>query len=274
MLDEITLADRFIFFKVMQNPDLCKRLLEIILNVEITRIEYLEGEKNIESKYSSKGIRLDIYVKDGKNTVYNIEMQAVYAPYLPQRSRYYQSIIDADLLEKGAKYETLGKSFIIFICLSDIFGYGRHIYTFENRCIEDTSLALGDGTRKIFLNPHSDMDDVTPELANFLRYLADGVARDEFTERLVEAVETAKRNPRLMVEYMSYYADRDDHELELEAAHEKGRNDGLVEGIVSAIRNIGGTMENAIQLLITQCGMDADTAARTVELYWNETPRL
>ena len=277
-IEEATLADRFIFFKVMQDADLCRHLLEIILNVEIERIEYLEGEKNIEAKYDSKGIRLDVYVKDGMNTVYNIEMQAPYALHLPPRSRYYQGMMDVDILEKGAGYEALSKSFVIFICMSDVFGKGRHIYTFENRCIEDTTLALGDGTRKIFLNPYSNMDDVTPELAGFLKYLADGVATDEFTERLVEAVETAKKNPRIMVEYMSYYADQADREAEREAARrdglaegiEKGIERGKAEGIINTIKSINGTIETAIQQLITQCGMDAEKAARTAEMYWNE----
>ena len=86
-LESLTLADRFLFFKVMQDGELCKRLLEIILGVEIERIEYLEGEKTIEVFRESKGIRLDIYVRDGRFTVYNVEMQAVYASNLPQRSR-------------------------------------------------------------------------------------------------------------------------------------------------------------------------------------------
>ncbi len=38
-LESLTLADRFLFFKVMQDAELCKRLLEIILGVEIERIE-------------------------------------------------------------------------------------------------------------------------------------------------------------------------------------------------------------------------------------------
>ena len=68
-LENLTLADRFIFFKVMQDADLCKHLLEIILGVEIERIEYPEGEKTIEVFREAKGIRLDIYVKDGRSTV-------------------------------------------------------------------------------------------------------------------------------------------------------------------------------------------------------------
>ena len=238
IFEDLTLADRFIFFKVMQDPNLCRRLLEIILGMEIARIEYEEGERNMEARYDAKGIRLDVYIRDGAGTVYSVEMQAARTSHLPRRSRYYQSMIDLELLEKGAAYVRLRRSFVIFICLSDVFQKGRHIYTFENRCVEDTGLALGDGTRKIFLNPYADMDDVTPELANFLKYLTDGVAVDDFTERLVEAVETAKRNPRLMVEYMSYYADLEDHEIAMEEAEEKGREEGRNEGLEALVATL------------------------------------
>ena len=235
---KLTLADRFIFYKVMQDRELCRRLLEIILDVEIERIEYLEGEKTIEVKKEAKGIRLDIYVKDEAATVYNVEMQAVHAADLPQRSRYYQNLIDADLLDRGADYRRLNRSFVIFICMEDIFHKGRHIYTFENRCREDTELALGDGAVKIFLNPYSEMDDVTPELGNFLKYLAEGTATDEYTRKLVKAVETAKRNPRLMVEYMSYYADQADHRAALEESHAEGREEGREEGFSALVETL------------------------------------
>ena len=131
---ELTLADRFIFYKVMQDAALCKRLLEMILGLEIERIEYLEGEKTIEVRNDAKGIRLDIYVKDEEATIYNVEMQAAHAANLPQRSRYYQNLIDVDLLGRGVDYRMLNRSFVIFICMEDIFHKGRHIYTFENRC--------------------------------------------------------------------------------------------------------------------------------------------
>ena len=104
--DELTLADRFIFFKVMQNSELCKRLLEIILGVEIERIEYIEGEKTVEAGRDAKGIRFDVYVKDGTGTVYNIEMQAVYAAYLPKRSRYYHSMMNLELLGRGRSIQS------------------------------------------------------------------------------------------------------------------------------------------------------------------------
>ena len=271
---ELTLADRFIFYKVMQDKELCRQLLEIILNVEIERIEYPEGEKTIEVRNDAKGIRLDIYVKDENATVYNVEMQAVHAANLPQRSRYYQNLIDVDLLGRGADYRKLNRSFVIFICMEDIFHKGRHIYTFENRCREDTELVLGDGAVKIFLNPYSEMDDVTPALKNFLKYLAEGIADDEYTRKLVEAVETAKRDPRLMVEYMSYYADQADHRAALEESHAEGLEEGIAKGIEEGLAALVGTLKSilpdfeAVYAAVIQNDVYSDCTREEIEKYY------
>lgn len=248
------------FFKVMQDPELCRKLLEVILNVEIERIECPEGQKTIDEKYDAKGIRLDVYVKDGKGTIYSVEMQATNLGNLPKRSRYYQDLIDLNLIVKGEKYEKLNKSFVIFICMSDIFGKGRHIYTFENRCIQDTDIILGDETTKIFLNPCSDMDDVSPKLVNFLKFLTDGKPVDEFTERLVEAVETARNNKMLEVEYMSFYAKQQD-----------AYNEGIEEGIKRLIqvnKKHGFSKQETMGDLMEQYVMIEAEAAGKVELYW------
>ena len=52
----------------MSDPKLCKPLLEYILNIKIKSIEYPELQKVIDKRYDSKGIRLDVYVEDDKNT--------------------------------------------------------------------------------------------------------------------------------------------------------------------------------------------------------------
>ena len=69
-------------------------------------------------------------------------------------------MIDLNLIQKGEDFNKLNKSYVIFICTEDIFGNGRHIYTFENLCLQDTTLRLNDETTKVFLNPVSDMDEV------------------------------------------------------------------------------------------------------------------
>ena len=99
------------------------------------------------------------------------------------------------------------------------------------------------------------------ELANFLKFLTDGKAVDDYTERLVEAVEAARNNEYLNVEYMSMFAMKAD-------ARREGHAEGKAEGIVQTVKDFGGTVETAAQQLMKQCGMDMDNALETAKLYW------
>ena len=147
--DRATIANDFIFSKVMRdNPDVCKRLLEILLEIEIEQID-MNCQEQIDIDWKSKGVRLDVYVK-GSDKVFDIEMQATDTKELPERARYYQGVIDVDCLGSGQLYKSLKDSFIIFICVPDIFNKGLPVYTFENLCRQDTTIPLGDRTLKYF----------------------------------------------------------------------------------------------------------------------------
>ena len=150
--EELTISDDFMFCVVMQNSRFCKKFLETILGVKIARIEYPDAQKTINITPDAKSVRLDVYLEDDQDTVYDIEMQNAPKPNLPKRMRYYQGMMDLNLLNKGEDYTELKKSYVIFVCTFDPFMQGRHIYTFENLCKEDTNLALGDDTKKVILN--------------------------------------------------------------------------------------------------------------------------
>jgi len=189
--EELTICDDYMFKLIMSRKRICKKVLERILHVEISDIHYLEAEKPMKPSYRSKGVRLDVYVRDDVHTVYNIEMQ-VRQPEgdgLAKRTRYYQSMIDADLLAAGADYDELNQTIIIFICPFDPFGKDRFIYTFENLCREDTSLLLRDGAQKIFLNTKGTAGDISDALKAFLGYV-DGVLSGD---ALVQEIEDERR---------------------------------------------------------------------------------
>mgnify|MGYP002512667755 CR=1 FL=1 len=242
--EDLGIANDFLFGKVMQNPRLCKKLLQRILpDLEIDHIEYPELQKAIKPDADAKSIRVDVYIKDSKNIVYNIEMQATDTRELPKRSRYYQSLIDLQLIDKGQTYRKLNRSFIIFICLEDIFGCGRHIYTFENLCLEDPGISMGDETTKIFLNADSEMDDISSELKAFLDYAAGKNTNDAFVQELDEAIKNAKQNREWRHEYMTLLM-RD--QINLEKGIEQGMKQGMkqgveqgIEGTVSILKNLG-----------------------------------
>ena len=202
--EELSISNDFLFGKVMQNPELCKELIQRILpELKIDHIEYPELQKSIKQDLDAKSVRLDVYVKDEKKVVYDIEMQVSDTKELPKRSRYYQSMIDLQLIDKGQYYDELNRSYVIFICPFDAFGKGRHIYTFENICKEDDSISMGDETVKIFLNAKGTMDDVSGELKAFLDYVAGKSSEDIFVKKLKCAVEKAKKNREWRHEYMT-----------------------------------------------------------------------
>lgn len=166
--ETLGISNDFLFGKVMRDPELCKGLLERIFpDMEIDHVEFPITQKSINPDMDAKNVRLDLYVVDDAGTVYDIEMQVSDTKELPKRTRYYQSAMDLEMIDKGETYKKLKKSFIIFICPFDLFGKGRHIYTFQNYCKEDKKVALGDDTAKIFLNAMGTKKDVNRELSNY-----------------------------------------------------------------------------------------------------------
>ena len=172
-IQQLNLEDDFLFAKVMSDKEVCRKVLEKILGVSIREVSVPATQKTINMLYDGKGIRLDVYLNDDEGTVYNVEMERGKhkKAILPKRSRYYQGNIDIDIISAGEDYRKLKKSFVIFICTFDPFSDGRHIYTFENRCLEDLSLALGDETTEIFLSTKGEKDDVDDEIKDFLAYI-------------------------------------------------------------------------------------------------------
>ena len=99
-LKELTIKDNFMFGAVMMDEDNCKGLLERVLEIPIDRVD-VSKEKSIVYHPEYKGVRLDVYAKDEKQTRYNVEMQVERKPALGKRSRYYQSQMDMEMLLTG-----------------------------------------------------------------------------------------------------------------------------------------------------------------------------
>ena len=230
-----TIANNFFFYKIMRhNPDVCKELLEILLEFKIERIE-MSQEEEINIDFDSKGIRLDVYAKDADGLkIYNIEMQASDTKELPERSRYYQGVIDVDLLKSGEQYKNLKTSFVIFICVDDIFGNGLPKYTFENLCAEDTKIKLNDRAYKYFFISKNCAKLLDERQKAFLRMVTENKASDDFTDRIKELVADAKRNMQWRKQYMEWEREKT---YIREDAIEEGREQGMQQKAVEDARN-------------------------------------
>ena len=237
--EELELRDDFMFSRIMSNPKFVKPLLETILGVKIRKIVYPQTQKTIDLSLQAKGIRLDVYVEDDQNTVFNLEMQTSDGANLPKRMRYYQGMIDLNILDKGQDYTTLKKSYVIFICTFDPFGEGRHIYTFCNTCQENTALTLDDDAVKIILSTKGTMDDVSPEMQRILDYIDGKGASDKFTGALEEAVCSARQNERWRLDYMTLEYEYRQRYLEgKEEGRAEGREEGRAEGRERTIQKL------------------------------------
>ncbi len=225
--EELTISDDFMFCVVMQNSRFCKKFLETILGVKIARIEYPDAQKTINITPDAKSVRLDVYLEDDQDTVYDIEMQNAPKPNPPKRMRYYQGMMDLNLLNKGEDYTELKKSYVIFVCTFDPFMQGRHIYTFENLCKEDTNLALGDDTKKVILNTKGIFNDVSPELKRLLDFIDGKEPQDDFTKELSSEVDVVKQNEKWRRDYMTL-------QMEYNEKYRQGLEKGIEQGETSA----------------------------------------
>ena len=218
-----SIKDNFIFSKTMElYPDLCRQLLELILNIKIKSISYPEREKTIEARTDSKGIRLDVYVQDDKYRSFDVEMQISNSDNLAKRIRYYQALIDLDKLKHGQHYSSLTQSFIIFICPFDRFKQGRHLYSFHERCDQDTALKLNDGATKIFLSTKGTINDVSSDIKAFLNYVDYGIVSGQFIKKLDDAVNVVKNNKKARLDFMTFQMYLLEEKME---AEERGRNE-------------------------------------------------
>lgn len=207
-LRELTIKDDFMFGAVMSDPENCRELLEMILGISIDRIE-VSKEKSMVYHPEYKGVRLDVYARDEKNTCYNVEMQASRRPVLGKRSRYYQSQMDMEMLQSGRDYEELPKSFVVFICDFDPFGKELYRYTFKMKCEEDVNVKLEDARQIIFLSTQGkNREEVPKELVTFLEYVKADLEEsqkdfhDSYVRRLQDSVQRVKANREMEERFM------------------------------------------------------------------------
>ena len=237
--EDLTIQSNFMFKHVMGNKNLCQYFISNVMQCEVVDLEYIETEKELEPYFDSKCVRLDVIVVDKNNNRYNLEMQVrnvlgkeTKLPLLPKRARYYQSVMDMDMLQKGQSYDQLSPLVLVFVCAFDLFNEGRYVYTFKSRCLENLDLELGNDVTTMFLNANGVAGAVTPQMVNFLEYVRTQVPNDAYTHELEAEVARLKQDKEVRRKYMVLQAElRDTQILAFEAGEAKGHADGHPAGL-------------------------------------------
>lgn len=150
---------------------------ELLLNVILQRSDLKVLEVVAQREYKNpmpggRSITIDIYAKDGKDKVYDIEVQRASAGADVHRARFHSSMIDTKMLKAGQEFNEIHDSYVIFITASDVMGAGCSLYHID-RMIKETGTYFGDGSHIIYVNGnYKDDSDPIGKLMHDFRCLS------------------------------------------------------------------------------------------------------
>ena len=251
--ENISFTNNFAFCKVMQNEEICREVIETLLHIKVGRLEYKSFEKDLKLEIDKRGIRLDVYIADS-NRVFDLEMQTTNQKNLGCRMRYYQSLIDAELLDKGANFNDLKESNIIFFCTFDPFRKGLPQYTFCNSCEELPDLKLSDKCKKIAYNVNAFEKVDDEKIRKLLEFISTGKSETPLTNKICKELKRVQGNEEWRAEYMTWeMLKQDTYDSGFSAGEEYGFSLGRNEGIaIGEERGITIGRNEGISLGITQ----------------------
>ena len=260
--EELEFRDDFMFEKVMEDKELCREVLECLLQHPIGELTEVQTQKEFKYVSDGKPIRLDVYSEDSEGAIYDTEMQNLNRKnvdelQLPLRTRFYQSSIDTDFMNKGYSYKKLPESNIIFICTFDPFKKGLYKYTFLETCKEDQSIELGDKTVKLFYNSCYKGKDIPKDLISLYDYVETGRTGSTLTKKIDDAVQKGRKNEKWRSQYMKervIFQDLRDEGIEI------GREDERVK-LITGMLLCGKSVEDIVDF----CNLPYDEVKRVEE---------
>lgn len=276
MNDRILITDDILFGTIMRKKEFCIPLLEVILNVRIRDITYIDDQQTINAEVpGSKSIRLDVYVEDDQDSVYDIEMQTVWKVNLPKRTRMYQSMIDIRAMNKGQDYTKLKKSFVIFICTYDPYNRDRYAYTFSKRCNEEPDIIMKDEATVILLNTKGTKGEISAELKELLAYFDSGIPQSEYTKALNDEVDMFNADEKWRMERMTlmdaYATQREIGSFSRVVRTTRRQLDRDIKGINADFADLLGISEKSLKeaAALIQAHPDWDDAKVAFETKWD-----
>ena len=145
------LMDDDFMAKCFEDDIPCTELvLSIVLERSDLKVESVRTQYEI-ANLQGHSVRLDVFATDGEGKRYNIEIQRADRGAGAKRARYYSSLLDANLLDAGAKYEKLPETYVIFITERDVLGGQLPMYHID-RTIAETGAKFADEAHIIYVN--------------------------------------------------------------------------------------------------------------------------
>lgn len=212
---------------MFQDPNLCQGLIELLLGIQVEKIEFVERQGLLDAGPLSRAGIVDLLVRDAAGNEYDVEMQNVATPGIARRARRYLTLVDANMLDRGQRFEDAGDAIVIFICANDPFGRGWKRYDFMRTCAQDGQ-PMDNGTSIVFVNAAGTRGDYGDGFDAFLRYLSnDTVIESDYVRSVDDAVRGVRDNPQWR-RYRMLWSEK--YRDEIADAMDEGRAEGEALG--------------------------------------------
>ena len=117
------LSDVFMSVALKDVPA-CQHILRILTGINDLKVKEVRTQYTI-SRIKTHSVRLDVLAEAKEGKLYHIEIQRKDEIDPPKRIRYNGSLIDAEFLAKGVKYEALPDRIHFYISEKDIYHCGK-----------------------------------------------------------------------------------------------------------------------------------------------------
>ena len=132
----------------------------------------------------NRSVRLDVLATDSTGRKINVEIQRSDKGAGRKRARYNSSMMDANLLRKGEKFDELPETYVVFITEHDVIGKGQPLYHI-GRYIFDTNESFDDGSHILYVNgAYRDETPIGKLMHDFSCTAPDDMYYDELAERV------------------------------------------------------------------------------------------
>lgn len=152
LISKLRLIDDVFFEKLMEDPEACEELLQVIMDNPKLRIkkDTVTGQKSIRI-VGKRSIRVDAYTEGQEDVIFNIEVQKADNDNHVKRVRYNASVITVDRSEPGDRFEHVQELYVVYISKFDVLGNNLTISHCEMTC-KETGKPVNDGLHEIYVN--------------------------------------------------------------------------------------------------------------------------
>lgn len=183
--------DTFMRVLFRDNLPLTEYVLRVITGTPDLEIISENAQHDLSRQDGGRSVCLDVFARDSKGTLYDIEVQRADKGASPKRARYHSSVMDVEFLEAGEDFDSLHETYVIFITENDIFREGELAYHFIRTSLSG-GLLLGDGSHIMYLNASYSRPGDSSELAMLMHDFLCSDPEEMETEMLAKEVKELK----------------------------------------------------------------------------------